>query len=205
MSLNHKIKEDINVTNANVTGQSYISGNTEVGAGTFVYSTVTSDQQFIGYSNTDTFGSVNTVTALNTVAGKTAAAGTALRLPTGAYITRVVVITTIAITSAGNPTLDIGTGVNATTTSAGFFDNIDHDNVTIGTGLGPIGHFLVNTQPVTGTSFVAEPAEAAATGGGEKRVGGTSVNYVTCNNKTAALTTGAIKVIINVYNPSVLL
>ena len=193
--MSHKIKEDRNVTNINVSNQTTVFENLNLHDGsTIVTAHEIVERTLVGWTNTDTFSASAAVTAFNTLPGYTAAAGTPVRLPTGAYITQAVIISTVAITTAGNPTMDIGTGGStATTTSAGCFDGVDVDNVTPGTGLGLKGNHLINLQPVAGTSFVTEPAEDAATGSDEKRV--SANNFVTIEIKTAPVT-GQLKIII---------
>ena len=190
------IKEDKNFTNLHVSKSQNIIGDMAVsGSVTVNDAPLVARKQAIGYTNTDTFLNAQAVRAFNTEAGKTASAGTDLQIPVGAYIKTVTIIATAAIIGS-SAAIDIGTGVNNATTSAGFFDGVDIDDATAGTGLGTTNNFLVNTRPVTGTTFVAEPAEAAATGSASRRIG-TGVNFVTSEVKTANITAGAIKIIID--------
>ena len=191
---NFSIQEDITVTNLHVSNDASITNNLNVIGSTTVSDKINFFGQKIGYTNTDTW-KTQVTTNLNIQAGKTAAQGTPLQLPVGAHLRQVTIIATEAVT--GSATMDFGTGVNTGVTSAGFFDGVDIDNATVGTGLGTLDHYLINLQPTITNTFVAEPVEVATTGSTQKRIVSNTTNFVTATTKGANILTGAIKVIID--------
>ena len=122
---------------------------------------------------------------INFIAEDAAAAGTDIKVPSGATLKNVKLTAGTAVTSAaGAPDIDIGLHGTTATTSAGFFDGILKGDLTLGAVL------TAGNPTISNTLILTANAKGIATG--SKTLTGDM--FVTLHNQTAAVDAGDLQI-----------